>query len=441
MGLAACAAGSNALPGMPPCARHDSLVPSCPRGFVSFCAAFRILLSTALVAWVVAAVSSAPARAAERAPIDVVVKTIDRDAAAGQLLSLDIQDGLLLRTSSGEPRPIPLADVVRITNLAPPPPRPTGDTILTLAGDDVLIGRVVDGPPHALTLETADAGILHIPLDTLARVVFAVPDSPNHRRALDWLQRHRNADEDLLLMINGDVLRGYLTAVGSDTVSFDSAGAEAVVSRARVLAVSVSPAGGGQTPVRFLIRLRESGRFGAADLQWSSGEVRVSFRHGTEATIAAERIGVVEVLGGRWQWLGALEPISFEHTPMLGLDWPYVVNRNVLRMPLAVAGESFTHGIGVHSRARLTYDLRGEYREFVTAFGLDDSAGFPADVSVAIVVDGKRRFDQTGVRAGRLFGPFRFDVTRATRMELLVDFGENGDIQDRFNWIEAALVR
>ncbi len=89
----------------------------------------------------------------------------------------------------------------------------------------------------------------------------------------------------------------------------------------------------------------------------------------------------------------------------------------------------------------LTYDLKGLYREFVTSFGIDDDSGPMADVAVAILVDGKRRFSRTNVRRGELFGPVRLDVTRANRIELIVDFGENGDLQDRFDWIEAALIR
>jgi len=33
------------------------------------------------------------------------------------------------------------------------------------------------------------------------------------------------------------------------------------------------------------------------------------------------------------------------------------------------------------------------------------------------------------------------DVRCANRIELVVDFGENGDMQDRFDWVEAALIR
>ena len=74
-------------------------------------------------------------------------------------------------------------------------------------------------------------------------------------------------------------------------------------------------------------------------------------------------------------------------------------------------------------------------------FFLDDDSGAYADVSVSILVDGKPRFQQTGVRRGILHGPIRLNVARTKRIELIVDFGKNGDIQDRFNWVEAALIR
>ncbi len=53
----------------------------------------------------------------------------------------------------------------------------------------------------------------------------------------------------------------------------------------------------------------------------------------------------------------------------------------------------------------------------------------------------KLRFAQQNVRRGALHGPVRLDVKRANRIELVVDFGENGDLQDRFDWVEPALIR
>ncbi len=116
-------------------------------------------------------------------------------------------------------------------------------------------------------------------------------------------------------------------------------------------------------------------------------------------------------------------------------------DRNVLGQPITVGGQTFQHGIGVHSRSSLTYDLKGQYSRFVTSFGIDDDSGPHADVSVTILVDGRPRFEESHIRRGKLHGPVRLDVVKANRIELVVDFGDNGDIQDRFNWVEAALVR
>jgi len=95
----------------------------------------------------------------------------------------------------------------------------------------------------------------------------------------------------------------------------------------------------------------------------------------------------------------------------------------------------------VHSKSVLSYGLDGAYREFVTSFGMDDDSGRGANVKVAILVDGQQRFERSNVVSGVLHGPVRVDVAGAKRLELVVDFGLNGDVQDRFDWIEPGLVK
>ena len=154
-----------------------------------------------------------------------------------------------------------------------------------------------------------------------------------------------------------------------------------------------------------------------------------------------DRVARIDFVGGRWEWLSRHDPISVESTSMLTLDWAYGVDRNVRGGPIVVAGERFLRGFGVHSRCVLTFALKGHYAEFVTSFGMDDDSGPFADVSVLVLVDGQRRFQKTGVRIATLTGPIRLDVTNAKRLELIVEFGENGDLQDRFDWVEPGLVR
>jgi hypothetical protein len=95
----------------------------------------------------------------------------------------------------------------------------------------------------------------------------------------------------------------------------------------------------------------------------------------------------------------------------------------------------------VHSACRLVYRLEGEYQTFVVVPGVDDDAGPLADVTVRVNVDGAVRFEHEHLTPGRSPGQLRIDVEGASTLELDVQFGHYGDVQDRFDWADAALVR
>ncbi|GAG42270.1 unnamed protein product, partial [marine sediment metagenome] len=73
----------------------------------------------------------------------------------------------------------------------------------------------------------------------------------------------------------------------------------------------------------------------------------------------------------------------------------------------------------------------------------DSAGGTPAlaDVTAEIRVDGQVRHRQEHVTSGKLWGPVRIEVGGAARIELRALFGENGSVQDRFNWADAGLIR
>jgi hypothetical protein len=251
-----------------------------------------------------------------------------------------------------------------------------------------------------------------------------------------------DATQDQVLLTNGDVVDGFVVGFASEGLQFESAMGVTLLPHRVVVAVRF----GGAAPVpiegpRVVVSLRRSGRVVMSEVDWRGTAVRGRLVLGPAVEFESQHIVALDFLGGLWEWLPSREPISFEHTPMLALDWGLSVDRNVLGEPITVARETFDHGIGVHGRTRITYDLQGRYRELVTQFGMDDHSGPLASIDVQILVDGQRRFVQSDVRRGMLFGPVRVDVSRANRIELVTDFGANGDIQDRFNWVETALVR
>ena len=58
-----------------------------------------------------------------------------------------------------------------------------------------------------------------------------------------------------------------------------------------------------------------------------------------------------------------------------------------------------------------------------------------------ILVDGRQVWEKKNVKAGPVSAPAILDIAGHKSLTLEVDYGENYDVQDRFNWIEPALLR
>jgi hypothetical protein len=381
-----------------------------------------------------------------------VVKTVEPDVLQGRVRTLSLADGLTVEVNGSE-RHIPLADLVRLT--FPGEQRPLGrrDSIVTLRNGDVFRGRITGGEDDAIDLESSDLGPVRLMLEVMDRLDTPLSSDPGFTESVQWFDQSGNGREDRVLLTNGDVVRGFITKIDDQNVVVDSAMGEARLAHRLIVALrfaagrpenlqsrSLKDAGQG-TPPHVILTLRSGERVTAQKLNLADEVAHVSLWAGPEVTIQTDRIARVEFVGGRWEWLSDHTPISFEHSAMLSLPWEYQPNRNVLGNEITVAGERFERGIGVHSRSSLIYETRGEYEHLVTSFGMDDNSGPLADVTVNIYVDGQRQFSRENVSRGRLHGPIRLTIPRANRVELQVDFGLNGDIQDRFNWVESALIR
>ncbi len=379
--------------------------------------------------------------------LEVLVKTVEPDVVRGALIELSLADGAVVRTADRQLRRIPTGDLVRISSLTELHPQSNRFLRLTLRGGDEVIGRLAASSDSAedddaLVVDAADLGPVTVPLDALARLETARAGRSEFRKIVARFDRRSPGEEDRILLTNSDVVRGFITSIGAEGVVLEASLGETKVALDRVLAVRCGLSESVPLPEPFfVVTLQSSGRFSTSELNWSASTVEAMLRFGQRVHMEPERIVRIDLVGGRWEWLGGHRPISYEHTPMLSLDWPYVVDRNVLGEPMKVAGEPFEHGVGVHSRSSLIYDLKGDYGEFVSSMGIDDDSGPYADVTAVILVDGKRRWFEEHVRRGTLLGPVRLDVRNAKRIELVVDFGDNGDLQDRFNWVNAALIR
>lgn len=384
---------------------------------------------------------SSAASPAEFEPLSVTLQTVDVDEQSGKLAAFSILRGATV-IINGEERVIPVVDLVSLTtSVKSAKDKPRG-TLLTLTGGDFLLGRLIRGDQESVSLETRDLGTITIPLDALARIDTQLAFKPAFEESAKWLVRSQRVGEDQILLTNGDVLNGFITSVDSQMVTMEGEmGDSQIPLHVVVSAQFASPAPKKSETVTVVVSLQSTGRVTMSAFEWTGRKVNAKMKQGPNIQIDPKYIVRIDVEGGRWNWLSTLEPTHYEFTPMVTVMWPYRKDQNVLGEPLRVGGRTFERGVGVHSRSILSYDLSGNYKQFVTSFGMDDHSGPYADVTVLIRVDGKSMFNKEHIRRGKLHKPVRLDVEGAEKLELVVDFGANGDLQDRFNWINAALVR
>lgn len=382
--------------------------------------------------------------------LDVLVKTVDADAVIGRLVSFSLEDGLTLdEPGRQEHRRIPAEDLVRISTHSSAKAPASGVVSLTLAGGDRLVGIPGRFDNESVEFAVPALGVVPVPLEQIQ--IWKNPQSSElqWQSALERLASRTTNDADpdeatldRLLLNNGDLVRGIITQVDSEAFTLETPAGPARIAQQRVIAAIIIPISLPEKQRSGARLYLDTGtRLTARSVKWTGISLTVEVLDGVKREITADHLLHLDVLGGRWRWLTELTPMSVEQVPMLSLDWPHRVDRNVLGGPLKVKGQAFEHGIGVHSRSVLAYSLRRTYRQFVTAYGIDDDSGPYADVSVTIRVDDRTVHTRNSLQPGTFVGPLRFDVTGADRLELIVDFGRRGGIQDRFDWIESALIR
>lgn len=399
------------------------------------------LITSLWILLIVAVTISSAASPGKFEPLSVEIQTVDVDQQPGQLVSLSITHGATV-IFEGKEKVIPVVDLVRISTSIQSTNDKSRDTLITLTCGDHMRGRLIRGNHESISLETSDLGTIIIPLDALSRIDAAQAFKPAYRESAKWLVRSRRVGEDQVLLTNGDVLSGFITSVDSQMVTIEGEMGESQIPLHVVVSAQfASPPPNSSDRVMFIVTLQNTGRVTMSAFEWTGRKVNAKLMQGPKVQIDTKYIVRICVEGGRWSWLTSLVPSHYEFTPMVSVRWPYKTNQNVLGEAMTVSGQTFEHGVGVHSRSILTYDLKGKFRLFITSFGMDDHSGPFADVTVRIQVDGQTRFEKKHVRRGKLHETVRLDVEGAEKIELVVDFGDNGDLQDRFNWINTALVR
>lgn len=311
---------------------------------------------------------------------------------------------------------------------------PTG-MVLCLAGGDRLIGqpRQLDGA--TLVWFAAGIGEVRVPIE---RAVGILRDKASDPR-LD-----ADRGEDVMLLLNGDTVRGIVTALAERSVSITPTGGDAIdvpLDNIRELLMATPPQGRGQVePPAYMLRLASGSVLSCESLTLDDDKLNITVAGGAKASLPTSVVASIEHTAGPVVWLSTRTPSEVVYTPYFTGDFTPKMDKTVTGEPIRLGNQVIQRGIGMHSKTRMTFALQPEDRSFRTRYAIDPALGY-ANVDVRVFVDGKSVHENKGFKAGDLSPVVEVDLKNAKSLTLEVDYGQGYDIQDRLTWIEPAILR
>lgn len=454
---------------------------------------------TSIVAILLIPLSAAAAAPAAAATTDSVwtLTTGDFQSRVVRLLAMDQSGARVVPVAAagdGEEQFIPIDRFLEISR-ADQSPASAGENakalVLELVDGDRLLGRPAGMSSENLIWTHPLLGDVVVPL--------------RHLRSLGRADERLSAPArlnppdpanpvDVVSLVNGDAVRGIVTDLQPGAISIMPAASAAAaagdgggdgeqsqsisVAMETVRSVSFASVDANANPShnpqqdgnadtsgsrRFRLRLTDGSALTVSSAQVAGEEARVSTApNEPPRAVPLPQVAAIEQIGGPVLWLSSLTPLESVQVPFVGDPWPARMDRTVTGDPIRVRQRVYSHGIGVHAYSRLKFRLDAfngaapdsGYRAFRTQYAIDDDngggGGAYADVTVRIKLDDRVAYEQAHVRAdssvasgsgSRSLPTVTIALGEAKTITLEVDYGQNYDVQDRFNWIEPALLK
>jgi hypothetical protein len=306
---------------------------------------------------------------------------------------------------------------------------------LIFRGGDKLIGTPVSFNGDTLQWNSSQLGPISFSTDSLTGIL-------ENGFAGDDLDQPRT--DDVVHLANGDTMHGIINAIAPQGVTIQVGDATPTLGWDSISAVLFSTAGANpsRAPRRmFRIRLADNETVDAADVSLAASQLTITLSDKSIKHLDVALVAGIEQLNGPIAWLTSLTPSENIYKPFFSENFPTRFDRTVADgKPITEKYPGFHHGIGCHSYSKLTYKLDGGWTGFRSQYAIDSDSPL-ADVTVRVYLDGKSVFEQKNVKAGRIYPPLMIPLQGAKTISLEVDYGENFATEDRFVWLDPALVR
>ncbi len=352
-------------------------------------------------------------------------------------------------SGAGAPGESPLADLAVWGAFVEPSQGPQ----IVLADGSLIVVDSLRIEKEQVRATSSLLGKIALPLDLVVGIVFRPPLDLAIRDQLRGRMLATTGETDRVLLDNGDELTG--TIVGLDDVKAepvlqlqsDIGKTEIPADKLAAILFNATLVNKPRTSgLRTVVGMRDGSRVTSTELSSDKAGARLKLVDGVTVQLPWEAIVALQVLDGRAVYLSDLKPASYRHIPYLQFSWPFQTDRSVLGSQLRVGGNIYAKGLGMHSPARITYDLDQPYRRFQAEVAVDREAQQRGSVVFRVFTDDgggtwQERAASEVLRGGEPPQRISVDLTGAKKISLLVDFADHGDELDHADWLNARLVR
>jgi NPCBM/NEW2 domain len=151
-------------------------------------------------------------------------------------------------------------------------------------------------------------------------------------------------------------------------------------------------------------------------------------------------ISKLDFSSGVLRYLSDIDPAKVDQTSDTGLVERYGRDRNLDNEPIRVEGIVHPKGLTVHTTATLVFDIEGEYKEFRTTLGMDETASPDSAVQIQIEGDNRELFKGV-VRRKDKPRPLTLDVRNVKQLRIAVKPDGVLDLGNQITFVDAKVTK
>ncbi|MEX0703601.1 MAG: NPCBM/NEW2 domain-containing protein [Planctomycetales bacterium] len=383
------------------------------------------------------------------------VRLFDNTRVYGLVRGVTEAGEVVVQQPTGEEQKLALENVITIRFLGRNPLLvQTGTQEFRFLEGSRLRGQILYNDADVVRVQTALAGVVDVDLGHLKGFVAMPLEGFSGRKAEELVERPLDGHSpslDVVLDRRGSTYPGVVRRLDQVQLDLDHEDLLQVVPVRVLYVAGVRLADAARTPpapwkgdVRVRIRSRDGSLVHGTLRKIHLGRWHVSPSWNPAALLEldVEEIALVELMGGRVQYLSQLEPVRVEESTVLAPPQPYRMDQSSQGDALMIAGKRYPRGIGVHADSELTFDLGGRFQEFHSDIGISSRMEDRGSVVFSLLGDGKELYKSPLV-TGKEPAPIevRVPVKGVKELTLEVTNGGDLDLSDVANWGSARVVR